>query len=100
MINAPRPPADIGNSINPPGPFKVAGDVILLRPSFLQECFGFSVATLLAQIGPHGIAAMMPDHRRWTETQGPTVLLQTPADVHVIASYAELGVKSVDGFEA
>src|SRR5438309_3626883 len=96
MIDATGAPPDIRHSINPPGPFEMSGEVVFLRPFPFQKRLGFSIALLLAQISTNGIAAMMPDHRRGIEPQRPTLLLQAPADIHVVTRDAKLRVKSAN----
>src|SRR6266516_2738899 len=100
MIDAVRPPPHIRNSINPPGPFEMARPIVFFRPFPCQKSLGFSVALLLAQIGANRIAAMMPDHRGRTETEGPAMRLQTPAHVHIVAGDTELRIKSADRLQA
>src|SRR6185436_8946367 len=80
-------------------PDRVANDIVFLRPFAFQHRLGFAVATLLPQISPHGITPVMPDHCPGSEAQSPTLLLQPPADVHVVARDMELRIKPADGLE-
>src|SRR5207237_9654435 len=100
VIDAARAPTDIRDSINPPGPFEMAGEVVFLRPFPFQKRLGFAIALLLAQISANGIAAMVPDDRRGIEHQRPTLLLQTPTDIHVVTGDAKLRVKSANRLQA
>src|SRR5437667_67310 len=42
---------------------------------------------------------MMPNHCGRAEPERPAALLQTPADIHIVASDAELRIKSADRLE-
>ena len=42
---------------------------------------------------------MMPDHGRGAETDRPTPLPNSPADIHVISGDSELGIESADRLE-
>src|SRR5262249_18012263 len=52
-----------------------------------------AVADLLSPIRSDRIAMVMPDERRGAESQMPAALLQSPADVHVVAG---LGVSRIE----
>ena len=99
MVNPAGPPTNPRDSIDPASPFQMAGGVVLVRPFLFQERLGKTVARLLPQIGANRIPPVMPDHRRRTETQRPAALLQSPADVHVVARNAELRIESSDRLE-
>src|SRR6266542_5434283 len=43
---------------------------------------------------------MMPDHRRRAEPQCPAALLESPADIDVVAGNAVLRIKPADRLEA
>src|ERR1051326_5934150 len=99
MINASGAPTHILNSVNPPRPGQMARQVVLFRPFFFQKSLGLPITLLLAQIGANRVSSMMPDDCRGIETQRPAALLQTPADIHIVAGRAELRVKSPDRLE-
>jgi hypothetical protein len=42
---------------------------------------------------------MVPDHGSRVEPQPPALLLQPPADIHVVAGHAELGIEPANGLE-
>jgi len=78
----------------------MAGRIVLFRPFPFQKSLRLSVAFLLAQIGANRVAAMMPNHGRRTETQRPSLLLQPPTNIHVVARHPELRIKPSDSLEA
>src|SRR5439155_17537079 len=80
-------------------PRHVPGGVVALGPLALQQRLGRAVATLLAQVGAHGRAAMVQDDGAGAEAGAPAVLLQPPADVDVIARGAELRIEAADRLE-
>ena len=99
MINPIRTPPHILDAVHSPGPSHMTCGVVFFRPFLFQKGLGFAIASLLAQIGANRVAAMMPDHCGRTETEGPAVLLQAPADIHIVAGDAELRVESADRLE-
>ena len=101
MIDAPHLPAQVGQSVgvDAPRPDSVAGNIVFFGPFAFQHRFGFAIAFLLLPIGEHRISAVMPHQGRRTEPQTPALFLQTPADIHVIASHVELRVETADSFK-
>src|SRR6266704_14641 len=101
MIDAPHPPAQVGQTvgINPSGPQGMAGGIVFLGPLAFQHGLGLAVAALLLPVGQHRIAPVMPNEGRGAEPQSPPFLLQTPADIDVIARNVELRIEPADGFE-
>src|SRR6266496_6346700 len=79
----------MGSRINAPTPNAAAEAVEPLGVLAGQERLGFAVAGLLAQIGLHGRAAVVPDKSRRTEADLVFAVLQAPAEVHVIAGLAK-----------
>src|SRR2546428_3164849 len=73
--------------------------VVLLRPLPLEERLRPPVSRLLLPVGAHGVAPVVPDHGAGVEAQGPALLAEPPADVHVVARRTELGIESPDGLE-
>src|SRR5262245_12772626 len=77
-------------------PFAVAAPVELLRVLELKECFRFAITGLLAQIGAHVLSAVMPDKRAGRKSDPVAGLLQSPANIHVIARLAVMRIEAVD----
>ena len=88
--------AVFGWGINPPTPHPAAKRVKVFRVLSNQQRFGFAVAGLLPQVSFHRGAAVMPDKTGRAEPDFPTALLQTPADVHIIAGFAKDRIEAVD----
>src|SRR2546422_3079831 len=101
VIDSPRAPVHVSSVvINTAGPGCMSHRVVLLRPLSFQHGLGLAVASLLSPIGADRIAAMMPNDRCRAKPQCPTFLLQSPANIDVIACDTELRVECADGFEA
>src|ERR1041384_8385145 len=64
-----------------------------------QQSFRLTIASLLLQIIAHRIAAKVPDHRSRRETDLVTFVLQTPAQIHIIACRTENRIESGDRFK-
>src|SRR4029450_4316081 len=73
--------------------------IIFFWPFLLEQCFRLAIPLLLFPIGPDSIAAMMPDHGGRAKANGPTLLLQAPAHIHVIASRTKLRIKPSNGLQ-
>src|SRR5262245_32120189 len=86
--------------VNAARPCDMAGEIVLLRPFFLQEGFRFAIIVLLLPVGSNRIASVVPDHRAGAISQGPPFLLKPPADIHIISRNAKLRIKSVYGFQS
>src|SRR5439155_4031563 len=85
--------------IEAPGPGQMTKHVVFFRPFLFQQCFGSTVPLLLFPIGPDRIAAMMPDHGRWAKPNRPALLLQPPAEIHIIARRTKLRIKPPDSLQ-
>src|SRR5262249_55828007 len=81
------------------GPGQMTQHIVFFWPFLFQECFRPAVPLLLFPIGPYSLAAMVPDHGCWAKPNRPALLLQPPADIHVIARRTKLGIKSPDGLQ-
>ena len=71
-------------------PLAVAAAVEAVGVLELQKRLGLAVAGLLPEVRPRRLAAMVPDERSRSEGDPPARLLETPADVHVVAGLAKL----------
>src|SRR5262245_60889753 len=78
----------------------MADRVVLLRPLAFQQRLGLAIAILLLPERADRVAAMMPDDRGRTESQRPALIVQPPADVHIVARDAILGIKPADRLQA
>src|SRR5678815_281740 len=74
--------------------------VVLLRPLLLQQGLRLSVTPLLSPKSGNRASAMMQNHRARRETKRPTAVLESPAEVHVIARHAKGRIEPADRVEA
>ena len=65
-----------------------------IRVPRLHQRLAAAVPELLSQVGQETVPAVMPDHRRWVESDLPAALLQSPAGVDVVSGCG------IDGVEA
>src|SRR6218665_2670442 len=86
-------------TVDPAGPAGSAEHAKALWVVFHQQGLCGSVATLLPQVGPHGVAAVVPHHGSWDEVELSSRLPQSPADIHIISSRDLLGTKAADGLQ-
>src|SRR4051812_17187696 len=80
-------------------PGRLAGSVVFLRPLALQQCLGPAITHLLSPVGPHGISAVVPDHRPGMKPNLVAGLLQSPTNIHIVAGDAEFRIEATDPFE-
>src|SRR5215831_6110382 len=85
--------------VEAPVPAQVPGSVIFFRPLALEHGLGAAVVHLLTKVFQHGAAAMVPNHRAGMEAELPAALLETPAEIDVVAGDAELRIKTIDRLE-
>src|SRR5262245_3631027 len=64
-----------------------------------QQRFRFAVAVLLFDKSTQRESPIMPNDRSRTERDYPTSLLNSPAEIHVVASLAIFGIESAYTFE-
>src|SRR5205823_6537954 len=103
LVDAAPPPGERegeASTVQAAAPAQVSGRVVLLRPLALQQRLGPAVAPLLLDVGAQRAASVVPDERRRAEAERPAELLQTPADVHVVAGGPKPGIEAVDQLEA
>ena len=77
----------------------VTRGIIPLGPFGFQQGLGASVAPLLFEVFADGIAPVVPNHGSGTKAESPSPLLESPADIHVIAGSIKLRVEPPHGFE-
>ena len=78
----------------------MAGEIVLLRPFLLQEGFRFAVIVLLLPVGANRITPVVPDHRARTISEGPPLLLKSPANIHIVSRNPKLRIESTYGFQS
>src|SRR6185503_10315608 len=98
MINSAHPPAEIGQpiAVDASRPDGMAGYVVLFGPFALEHRLGLAVAALLFPVGAHRVASVMPNERGRAEPKAPALLLQSPADIHVIPGDVKLRIETAD----
>src|SRR5215467_6694830 len=64
-----------------------------------QQRFRFAVAVLLFHESAQRKAPIMPHDRSRAERNGPSSLLNSPAEIHVVAGLAIFGIESAYTFE-
>jgi hypothetical protein len=88
--------ADAGGRVNAPVPLAAAEPIEIFGMAADEEGFGFAVTVLLFEVVVNGGAAVMPDEARGREAQGVALLLETPADIDVVAGFAENGIETAN----
>src|SRR5262245_31457655 len=86
-------------SIKNTPPLAVAALVELIGMLEMQKRFCFAVTRLLTQIGARRLPAMVPDEGAGRERDPVARLLQSPADIDVIARLAKLRIEAIDRLE-
>src|SRR5204862_353557 len=103
VIDAPPPEVERSReaaAVNPASPGELARAVVLLRPLPFEQRLGLSVTALLLPIGEHGVTAVVPHHCGRVKPESPSLLLQPPAHIDVVAGHTELRIEPADGLEA
>src|SRR5206468_12298327 len=83
-------------AVNPTSPGELARAVVLLRPLPFEQPLGLSVTALLLPVGAHGVTAVVPHHCGRVKPEGPSLFLQPPAHVDVVAGHTELRIEPAD----
>src|SRR5439155_20366728 len=65
-----------------------------------EQRLGLSVTALLLPISEHGVTAVVPHHSGRVKPESPSLLLQPPAHIYVVAGHTELRIEPADGLEA
>jgi hypothetical protein len=91
--------SELGRGVDAPAPDARAERVEVFGMFPHEQRLRLAVAALLFQIIADRRAAVVPDKRRRAEADLVSGLLQSPADVHVIARSAVDGIESIDGYE-
>ncbi len=64
-----------------------------------EQSFSFAVAALLFDIVANGVAAKMPYHGSRAKADLVSFILQSPAEIHIVAGGAKDRIKSIDRFQ-
>ena len=86
-------------AVHHPAPLPVAAAIELVGVLGVQQGLGLAIAGLLLEVRTRVLAAMMPDERPRREGDQEPLMLETPADIHVVAGLAKLGIEPVDRLE-
>jgi hypothetical protein len=83
------------DAIDDAAPFTVPAPIESIGMFKSQEGFCLSVPGLLPKISFGGLPAMVPDKCPWGVSDPLAGLLKTPTDIHIIAGFAKLWIKSI-----
>src|SRR2546426_5844416 len=97
VVNDRRPHqhAKLGSRIDSTPPDAAAKWIEVFRMLPHQHRLGFAITFLLMEICASGRAPVMPHKRGRAETNFESSLLQSPAEVHVIACLPENWIKAI-----
>jgi hypothetical protein len=62
----------------------------------LEQRLGAAITQLLAPVGAHRVAPVVPHHRAGVEPERPDLVLEPPAQIHVVAGGSEAGIEPAD----
>ena len=82
--------------VDPSMPQRMAPRIKLIGHLSFEQRFRVAIADLLTPVCSDGWPAMMPDQRRWAETQLIAVLQQTPANINIVRRFPEDGIEAAD----
>src|SRR5687768_1499399 len=77
----------------------MTGGVVTLGPFRFEQRLGSAIPALLPPVLANRIAAVMPDHGSGTESQGPSLLLNPPTEIDVIASGAVFAIEAAHSLD-
>ena len=102
MVNdrAIHKPAEPRSAVDLTAPFRCAGRAEKDQMFKAQQGFRFAVAVLLFQKSAERKPSIMPDDRGRTERYYPSSLLNSPAEIHVVAGLAIFGIEPAYTFES
>ena len=92
-------PAEPRSAVDLTAPFRCAGRAEKDQMFKAQQRFRFAVAVLLFQESAQRKPPIMPDDRGRTERDYPSSLLNSPAEIHVVAGLAIFGIEPTYTFE-
>src|SRR5437764_3045709 len=93
-------PAEAWRAVNLSSPLRCSGWSEKNEMFKAQERFGFAVTLLLFAERTQGETAMVPDDGRGTKRDDAAALLQTPAEINVIASGVIFRIKAAEIFKS
>ena len=86
-------------AIHHASPLAVAAAVELVGVLGVEQGLGLAIAGLLPEVRTRVLAAVVPDERPRREGDQEPLVLEPPADVHIVAGLAKLGIEPVDRLE-
>src|SRR5262249_47284651 len=86
-------------AVNASEPLRLSEEIEAIGMLDVEERLGLPVSHLLLDVGFDGVAAEVPHDRRGAEADRVALILQTPAEVDVVASGSEQGIEAVDLLE-
>ena len=87
---------DLGRGVDAAVPHRAAKPVEVFRMTAFQQGLCLAIAALLLEVGPDGVAPVVPDEAGRAEPDAVAALLEPPADVHVVARAPVDGVEPAD----
>jgi hypothetical protein len=92
-------PAEPRRAIDLTAPFCCAGRAEKDQMFKAQQRFRFAIAILLFHKSSQCKSAVMPDNRSWAERNYPATLLNSPAEIHVVAGLPIFRIEPTYAFE-
>jgi hypothetical protein len=65
-----------------------------------EQCFGFAVTALLADVSNDVLASVVPDKGCGCKANAQTGVEKSPAKIDIITCCAKLGIKATDGVKS
>src|SRR5262249_51418734 len=91
--------AEPRSTVDLTAPFRCASRAKENQMFEAQQRFRFAVTILLFHKSAQRKPSIMPNDRRWTERDYPSSLLNSPAEIHVVASLSIFGTETAYTFE-
>src|SRR4029077_9062260 len=92
-------PAEARSAVNLTAPVRCPSRAEKDQMFKAQQRFRFAVAVLLIQESAQRKPSIMPDDCGWTEGNGPSSLLNSPAKTHIVAGLPIFGIEPAYTFE-
>ncbi len=93
-------PAEPRSAVDLTAPLRCAGRAEKDQMFKAQQGFRFAIAVLLFQESAERKPSIMPDDRGRTKRYYPSSLLNSPAEIHVVAGLAIFGIEPAYTFES
>ena len=92
-------PTEARSAVDLATPFGRASEAEKDQMFKTQQRFRFAVAILLFQKGAKREPSIMPHDRSWTESNDPSRLLNSPAEINVVTGLAIFGIEAGHAFK-